>query len=404
MSKNFSSDNWQLTIVSYWGMLNAGVVISFLGPLLVPISNSFQLKLAQVGFPVVFNMMGFLVATFALAFFWRVYRARLLLTFSSLFLLLSLVGIALLHTSLVFLLILLFFVGFSAGLLHTSLDSLFSEIFGRTRAKYLNILHMFVSLGCLAGPLLVGIILTYSEKWYLVCFLMGLLNLPLSIFFWNKKLYKGATFSRTLETFDSSRLNKPVSWRLFWPIVFAIFLYVGIESSFASWTPVFLAKARDVSTAIASYNISIFWLAMIGGRWLFSRFFYKADLSHSLIIGAAGGALSIALSFLSEERTLILLFIACSGLLFSYAYPGLLALGGNVFPNSIGFVMGILTAGGFLGSMFFPWLIGPISQAIGLTKGVFVIPLLCVGFASVLSYFRYKHSIVKSHCYPKDST
>lgn len=183
VSKNFSSENWRLIIASYWGMFNIGMVLSFLGPLLVPISNSFQLKLAQVGLPVALNFMGVFLATFAIAFFWRTYRARPLLTFSSLFLSLSLVSIALLHDSLIVLFILLFFVGFSAGILHTGLDSLLSEAFGRARAKYLNILRIFVGLRCLAGPLLVGIILTYSEKWYLVCFLMGLFSLPSSIFF-----------------------------------------------------------------------------------------------------------------------------------------------------------------------------------------------------------------------------
>jgi len=389
VSKNFSSENWRLIIISYWGMFNAGMVISFLGPLLVPISNSFQLKLAQVGFPVVFNFTGFFLATFAIAFFWRNYRARPLLTFFSLFLSLSLVGIVLLHDSLIVVFILLFFVGFSTGILHTGLDSLLSEAFGRARAKYLNILHIFVGLGCLASPLLVGIILTYSEKWYLVCFLMGLFSLPLPIFFWNKRLYGKAIFSKTREVIDNPGLNKPVNWRIFWPIVFSIFLYVGIESSFASWIPLFLVKVRGVTTSIASYNISIFWLAMIVGRWFFGKFFYKTNLSRSLIIGAAVGALFIALSFLSKERSLILLFIACSGLLLSYIYPNMLALGGNIFPNSIGFVTGILTASGFAGSMLFPWLIGPISQAMGLTKSVFVISLLSLGLTTVLLYFHY---------------
>ena len=108
MSKNFSSENWQLIIVSYWGMFNVGMVLSFLGPLLVPISNSFQLELAQVGLPVALNFTGIFLATFAMAFFWHTYRARPLLTFSSLFLSLSLVGIALFHDSLIALFILLF--------------------------------------------------------------------------------------------------------------------------------------------------------------------------------------------------------------------------------------------------------------------------------------------------------
>ena len=389
VSKNFSSENWQLIIISYWGMFNAGMVISFLGPLLVPISNSFQLKLAQVGFPVALNFTGFFLATFAIAFFWRTYRARPLLTFSSLFLSLSLVGIALLHDSLIVLFILLFFVGFNAGIMHTGLDSLISETFKRARAKYLNILHIFVGLGCLASPLLVGIILTYSEKWYLVCFLMGLFSIPLPIFFWNKRLYRKAIFSKNREVIDNPGLNKPVNWRVFWPIVFSIFLYVGIESSFASWTPLFLVKVRGVTTAIASYNISIFWLAIIVGRWFFGKLFYKTNLSRSLIIGAVGGALFIALSFLSKEKSIILLFIACSGLFLSYIYPNMLALAGNIFPNSIGFVTGILTTSGFVGSTLFPWLIGPISQAIGLTKSVFLISLLSIGLTGVLLYFHY---------------
>lgn len=163
-------------------------------------------------------------------------------------------------------------------------------------------------------------------------------------------------------------MNKLVNWRIFWSIIFSIFLYVGIENSFALWTPLFLVKIRGVSTTIASYYISIFWFVMIGGRWFFGKFSYKANLCHSLIVGAAVGALFIVFTFLSKERSLILLFIACSVLLLSYIYPNIIALGGNIFPNSIGFVTGILTASGFAGSVFFPWLIGPVSQAMGLTK------------------------------------
>lgn len=389
VSKKFTSENWGLIIISYWGMFNIGMVLSFLGPLLVPISYSFQLKLAQVGLPVALNFTGIFLATFLISFFWRTYRARPFLTFSSLFLSLSLLSITLLHNSLIVFFILLFFIGFNAGIMHTGLDSLISETFKRARAKYLNILHMFVSLGCLAISMLIGIILSHSGKWYLVFFLMGLFSLPLPIFFWNKRLYEKATFSKTREVIDKPSVNKLVNWRIFWPIIFSIFLYVGIEISFASWIPIFLAKIRGIPTAVASYNISIFWLAMIGGRWFFSKFFYKKNLSHSLIIGAAGGALFIALSFLSKEKSLILFFISCSGLVLSYIYPNILALAGNVFPNSIGFVTGILTTSGFVGSTFFPWIIGPISQAIGLTKSVYVISFLSIVLTSILLYFHY---------------
>jgi fucose permease len=152
---------------------------------------------------------------------------------------------------------------------------LLSETFNRARAKYLDILHIFVSLGCLANLLLVGIILAHTRKWYLVCFLMGLFSLTLPMFFWNKKLYGKIIFSETQEVIDNPGVNKLVNWRIFWPIIFSIFLYVGIGNSFALWTPLFLVKIRGVSTTIVSYYISIFWFVIIGGMWFFSKFSIK---------------------------------------------------------------------------------------------------------------------------------
>jgi len=370
-----------LITASNWGMFSIGILISSLGPLLVSISNSFQLKLAQIGLPVVFNSLGFFSATLVVALLWQISRTKLLLTLSSLFLSASLMGIALLRTDLIIVfLVLLFFAGFGAGLLHTSLDALFSRVSGKMRTKYLNLLHMFVSLGAFASPLLIGTLLTYGENWYLFFLLMGLFNIPLPIFFCTEKSYN--KFSLTGKFVEEIKFRGQMRWKLFLSIIFGVFLYVGVESSFASWMPVFLVKVKDIHTATASFYISIFWLAMVVGRWAFSRFFHKSDLSHSLILGGSVGTLSLTLSFLSMGKILPLLFIAFTGLAFSFIYPSLLASGGTYFQSLTGFVMGILTASGFCGSMVFTWLVGLISQAMGLATGVLTISLIGVGLVS----------------------
>jgi len=276
-----------------------------------------------------------------------------------------------------------------AGLLHPSINSLFSEMYGKNRTKYLNISMVFFGLGAFAGPLLVGAILTYDFKWYMVYFLLALLFFPFTIIFSRKKLYRGILFSKTAKVRSSSLKKQLIKSPFFWLLALANFILVGGQVSFFSWIPLFLTRVRGVSPAVASYSVSIFWLSMICGRALYSRFLHKTNLSLSLIVGAGGVTLFTALSFLCPQGILIVLFLLASGLFFSFISPGLFALGGNIFPENIGFMTGISTASIGVGCVFFPWLIGITSQRIGVANGVLLIPLISVGGIGILVYLRY---------------
>ena len=186
---------WQLNIFDCLGMLVSGAIIGSLGPLLVPISEFFHLRIAQVGFPVAFNAAGMLTGSAIISFIWHINRARSLLTFSVLLLLASLLGIVFLHINIEIVLILLFLVGFGMGLSNTSLNSLFSEIYGRNRVKHLSLLHAFFAVGAFIGPLLVGTILFYAGQWYVVYLLVALITLPLPVVFSKKNLFSDSSSS-----------------------------------------------------------------------------------------------------------------------------------------------------------------------------------------------------------------
>ena len=382
------AENSKLFVLACWSMTSVGLVIGSLGPLLVPISDTFQLKLAQMGLPIVSHSIGFLSANIFLAFFWKIHRTRIFLGLSSLVASLTLVSISLVRTPLL-LLAILFFVGTSQGLLHTSLDCFFSEISGEERARPLNWLHVFFGIGAILGPLLVGILLSYSERWDLVYLFIGLASLPLPILFWRSRLYRDGLSSRSTLTPVSHDLNIPVVSPLFWLAILGMFLYVGLELSFGSWTPVFLVRIRGVSVVSASWGISVFWLTMVAGRFLFGRFFHRANLSLSLVVGTLAAAVFTTLTFLLSYHGPLILFIALSGLSLSWFYPSVIALGANTFPKHIGFMTGILSTSGTSGSILFPWLIGPLSEALGLARGVFLVPLLCVGLAGIFSSYAF---------------
>ena len=384
---NKSNNRW-LFAISCWGMLSIGMTFSSLGPLLAPISDTFHFKLSQLALPVVSHSVGFLTANILMALIWRIQRARLLFTFSGLLAFLMLVSISLFPTARL-LLTFLSLLGIAQGTMHTGLDSLFSEISEEKRARYLNWLHIFIGIGAVLGPLLVGILLSYSEKWQLVYLIIAIVTLPLPPLFFRKTLYQNIIYSRKSQTPTGGSLARPTTSPLFWLIIVGIFSYVGLELSFASWTPIFLTKVRNISYILTSYSVSIFWFTLMIGRFLFGRFFYRANLSFFLGIGAFAAALFTALTFSTNCPLLIGLFIALSGLSLSWFYPSILALGANTFPAHIGFITGSLAASGTTGSIVFPWIIGPLSEALNLSKGVFLIPLLCLGLTGIFFYYAY---------------
>ncbi len=392
------SNTFHLFAISCWVMLSVGITFGSHGPLLTPISNTFQLRLGQIALPVVSYSIGFLAANILMALFWKIWRARLLLTISSLLTFLMLVSISLFR-SVGLLLTFLFFLGVAQGTMHTAVDSLFSEISGKERAKFLNWLHIFIGLGAVLGPLLVGMLLSWSEKWHLIYLMMALVTFPLPIFFFRRTIYQGITYSGEPQISTSSSLVRPTTSPLFWLAVIGVFIYVGLELAFASWVPVFLVKVRNVSHVSASYSISIFWFALMTGRFLFGRFLYRTNLSLFLGIGALATVLFTTLTF-SINSVLIGLFMAFSGLSVSCFYPTILALGGNTFPRSIGLITGSLAAAGTVGAIVFPWIIGPISEAFGLAKGVFLVPLLCLVLAGIFLSYNYLLTRKRKHQRP----
>ena len=143
-----------------------------------------------------------------------------------------------------------------------------------------------------------------------------------------------------------------------------------------------------MSVTTASYSVSLFWLAFLIGRALYARFFHTIDLSKSLIVGTAGSAFFMGLAFLSKDAYAIFPAAGGAGLLLSFVYPNFLALGAGLFPKHIGFTVGALSASGGIGYMFFPWVIGPISQYLGLGRGVIMIPMLGFGMTGILMLVR----------------
>lgn len=362
-------------------MLIFALTSAVIGPLLVPMSESFNLSLSQAGRLVSFRYQGFLLSSVLIGVLWQRGRARLFLVGSSFVLCIALLTIGL-WPALPVVYVLLLVVGLSGGLVHTGVDSLLSEIYSDVRTRVLNLVHIFFGVGAFLGPIIVGTVLLVFGWWNLVYCLVGIGALSLFFLFLTQNLKEVEPPLPETHTGAWKNLTYLAKSTPFWLLTLGMFFYLGAEVSLLSWVPMFLARVRNASTVAAGYANSVFWITLLVGRLCFVYLSGKISTPRLLMLAALGTTFSAVGVFSLTNHILIITFLACTGLFASGIYPTILALGGHTFPERIGMIMGVLSAAGSLGGICFPWLVGFGSEYLGLGRGVFMIPIV-MGLAAV---------------------
>ncbi|MCX6089396.1 MAG: MFS transporter [Candidatus Atribacteria bacterium] len=381
-------------------MFSVGMTLGSLGSILVPISHTFHLRMAQVSFPVVFNSSGFLVGTLIISFAWRMTRARSFLTIFSIINAICMLMVFFWHTNFTLILTFLFISGMAGAVIHSGLDSLFAELYPHDRSRALNFLHVFFGLGAFTGPFIIGTALALSAPWYLAFLFMGLLCIPWPFLFVRRSLYHRihALYASRLSDIRP-RAGSLWSHPIFWVVFATIFIYVGTEGCLTSWSGVFLNRVRGLSASFASYSVALIWMMIVVGRLIFSHIIRPKTLSLFLIIASLGNVVGTCLFFMIKSTYPEMFLIGLAGLNLSFMYPGLIALGGDLFPDLIGMVIGTLAASGTMGSIFFPWILGPLAERMSLARSVFIVPFLAL-FTAILLIFVYQYQKKEAEKHP----
>jgi fucose permease len=394
-----------LNINCYLSMLAMGSFVGAIGPLLVYIVRFYHLEVSMAGVPVVADAAGYFAGTFMVSFVWRLSWARFILLCSAAAMGVSLLGIVFVHGSYPLFLLFLFLLGLSSGFLNVGVDSLFSEIYGVNRARYLALSHLFFGIGAFIGPLLVVFSLWATGIWYLYFLFMGLIFVPIALIFWNRRVFESVTEtaaknSASVGTVCTGFRELALS-PVFWGFVMVMFFNLGVEIAFSSWTPLYFAEIRQSNEAFGGYLISTFWFALILGRFVLYRVAHRIDLTLFLIWGSLGSALFIFLIYYCSGAFSVLLFTALFGLVFSAMYPSILAVATGLFPGQVGRVTGAISTGGAVGCIFFPWIMGPVTRAAGLSRSVYFIPVICMvmgGIVALVFLFQKRNGRVTAGC------
>jgi MFS family permease len=172
----------------------------------------------------------------------------------------------------------------------------------------------------------------------------------------------------------------------FWILCLVLFLVSAVEWCLAYWGADFLASVVGLDRAVAATAMTLFFVAMAGGRLIGSRLARRYP-GINLLFAAIGIALcGFLLFWLAPAPALSLAGLFLAGLGIANFYPLTIAAATGAAPHLVDQATARLAVAGGLALLTAPLAVGALSDAAGMRWGFgIVVPLLMLAFVGLLS-------------------
>jgi fucose permease len=342
-----------ITRLAYSCLLMVGINGGWIGPFLPEISQTAHLPIERVGLIVSASASGSLISVLIAGEINQQLSAQKILIGAMALFTAGLAGLAA-SPGLTGLLCAGFLIGLANGGIDIGANALIVELNRERLASALNYLHVLFGVGALLGPLIVSAAFASRVPYWWV-FGGGALVCAAIAF------RLGVTTALEVRTAPTAgdgfivMLSRP----LIWVISGVMFLYVGAEIGIGAWLFLYLRMAGALGPLLASSGVALYWLGLVCGRAFGGR------LGHRLAVPL----FTMLASALSATALLILIAAPTTGgiaasavFLIGFGYgpvfPNMIAVGAARFPAEVGRMTSIVVAGGALGAIVAPWIMG----------------------------------------------
>lgn len=276
--------------------------------------------------------------------------------------------------------------GLGAGMIDGGGNGLFLDLYQSGRGRALNLLHLFFSIGALAAPVTVGLLVVNGVEWRSVILATGLAAVPVAIMFGIVPMPGGRrerAHGPNPPNATASRARPP---RLAAPLLlmaFAIACYVASEVGVSSWLVRYLEPAP---LSVATLALTLYWVGIAVGRLVSSLLADRFDHRRFTLACAVGLAVTLFGAILVPSLPVSIGLFALAGFASGPIFPMIIALGGERYRDRSTAVSGFLGGSGVIGSIVYPSIMGFMSVTVGLTVAMLgnaVLALACA-FALVL--------------------
>lgn len=263
-------------------------------------------------------------------------------------------------------------IGFGIGLSVTATNLLVGAAPKEQRARRLSVVNLWWGIGAVACPWMVAA----AEKSGDLRVLVAVLGLA-----------AGGVFVALLPL--KEELHAPTSGSLKTDAVvlgyFAVllFLYVGVENAVGGWVATYTHRFSGMTLADASLMVSVYWLALLGGRALGSVALRRVSERVVMVLGLALALTAVSILVSPRPEIVVVAAIALAGFGFGPVFPiGVSRLLTRVTDNrNTGWVFATCASGGAA----LPWLTGLVSTRSGSLRVGFAVPVVALGLILVLA-------------------
>ncbi len=282
-------------------------------------------------------------------------------------------------------------VGYGSGLLDTAPNAYLAP---RADAPVLlNRLHAFFGVGALLGPVLATwIIGTDTARWTLVWLVLALACVPLLVGF--LVLYPGAEPHEPVAAASTDPATPPHAPGLLGPALrepgvllgaAMLAVYVGLEIGMGTWGYSYLVQDRGLTSVLAGYAVSGYWLGLTLGRFLISPLATRFGASTVAVMYGclAGVTVAVTLVWIAPIAVIASAALVLLGFCLGPIFPTTMAVAPKLAPARLGSTaIGVMNAGSLVGGAGLPWLAGILAQGAGIgTLIPFTLALAVLQFA-----------------------
>jgi len=352
------------------------------GATLPYVMEYYGINLAQGGSLLLLNFIGVFLASIISGTIADVIRSQYILAIASVLLVIGTVFymnqgyIFMLHAG-------MFFIGFALGSYELGGNYTIVDIFPQEkRARYLNIIAAAHSAGALTAPLIFSRHLVQSTNGYETVYFSTIpASILLAIFF------LAVRYPSSHSSENRAVPVKELLLAVFQPNMFRFYawvtLYMSCEIAISSWLVIYLTTQKGYSSANATMILSLFFVFIGLGRLLGSFFIDRFGYRRSLLVAFGGAFILIGAGILIPGNSALLLVL--SGSFLSIILPTVIATVSLECKKNLGVSLGALFTFVGIGGMSGSFLVGQVSQRIGITAGLGMTVFLCaIGFTMVL--------------------
>jgi DHA1 family quinolone resistance protein-like MFS transporter len=250
--------------------------------------------------------------------------------------------------------------GFFGGMSETGSNGLIADLYRGNAARELNRLHIFFGAGAFIGPLLIAAMLAARLNWRFSYGFSGLVTILLTIvLILQPKLDRRST-SDTLRLQGFCDLARTPKVGRAW---FGAFLLGASEMGFSNWLVTYYRQMGGFSPELASLGLSIFWLAIILGRYLNTHLPHSTKDHGVIAVEAFGSSLFLLQALYFSSKILSIIGLVMAGVSVAGLFPWLLAYATEGRPDGAGPISGFVQSGLAAGVFVGPAAIGVMAQA-----------------------------------------